>query len=325
MSIYKVVVSDNRHGDYHIEREILNQCGADLKVADCKTEEDVIRECGDADGILLDMAPMNQTVVNSLKKCKVICRYGVGYDNVNVDACTKKKIYVANVPDYCAEDVSDLALALLFNCIRQVSLRDQKVRSGGWNIHLPHTYRVKDKTLALMGFGRIARCLLHKVSGLGLHNVLVYDPYVPSEAIHALGAEKADMEFALREADYISLHMPVTAETRGMINEQTIGLMKESAILINTARGALIDDRALFNALHQHRIAFAGLDTHNREPLPADSPYFSLDNCVLTDHTAYSTNEAVVELKIKAAENIRAVLMGGRPLYPVNSFNNKEQ
>jgi D-3-phosphoglycerate dehydrogenase len=280
MGKYKVVVSDNRHGDYSIEKEILEKCDATVVVENCFTEEDMIEKCRDADGILLDMAPMTGRVVESLEKCKVISRYGVGYDNVDIEACTRKKIYVANVPDYCEEDVSDLALAHLFACVRGITIRDRLIREGKWNIGRENVFRIKGKTLSLLGFGRIARCLFRKVSGLGLKEVLVYDPYLTSEEIEKAGAKKVDFETALKNADYISLHMPLTPETKGIIDKKAFSLMKKTAIIINTSRGPLIDEEALIDALENKKIAFAGLDTHNVEPLPENSPLKKLDNLI---------------------------------------------
>ncbi|MDD5622733.1 MAG: C-terminal binding protein [Actinomycetota bacterium] len=320
MTKYKVVVSDNRHGDYSIETGILKKCDAQVVVENCVTEEDMIEKCKDADGILLDMAPISGKVIGALEKCKIISRYGVGYDNVDVEACTKKRIYVANVPDYCEEDVSDLALAHLFACARGIAAKDRQIRKGGWNIERENTFRIKGKTLALLGFGRISRCLFRKVSCLGLREILVYDPYLSRELIESTGAKKVSFETALKQADYISLHMPLTPETRGIIDKKAFSIMKKTAILINTSRGPLIDEEALIDALENKKIACAGLDTHNVEPLPADSPLKRLDNCVLTDHTGYNTQEAIIDLKTKAACNIKNVLEGREPEYRVNEF-----
>ena len=315
---YTVVVSDNRHKDYEIERSILKECDAELIIADCKSEEQLLKACRAADGILLDLAPMTAAVVQGLDRCKVISRYGVGYDNVDVPACTKRGIIVSNVPDYCAEDVSDLAIGHLLACLRHISMRDRMVREGHWNIARENEFRIRGKTLSLLGFGRIARSLCTKVSGFGLNEILVYDPYIPAEAIEQSGAQKVSLEDALSRGDFISLHMPVTEETRCIINENTLSLMKRTAILINTSRGALVEDSALAEALKNNRIAGAGLDTHNKEPLAKDSPLLMLDNCVLTDHTGYSTEESIVELKTKCALNVRLVLEGGTPPYPIN-------
>lgn len=318
MSQYKVMVSDNRHGDYTIEQKILEECDAELIVLNCENSSDMIDNCKEADGILLDMAPMDREVVESLTKCKVVVRYGVGYDNVDIQACNEKGIYVANVPDYCADDVSEMALALLFTCQRQIALRDRKIREGEWNMNFEHTCRVKGKVLSVLGFGKIAKALIKKISGFELEKILVHDPYVDKENINDLGAHKVSFEKALKEGDYISLHMPVTKETMGIIDEDAFSLMKSSAILINTSRGQLIDENALLNALKKRKIAYVGLDTHNKEPLPNNSEFFKLDNCVLTDHTGFKTQESIIELKTKVALNAKAVLEGGKPLYPVN-------
>ena len=320
MAKYKVVVSDNRHGDYSIEAAVLKPDDAEVVIEDCSTVEEMIIACRDADGVLLDQAPMPAKVIESMTKCKVVSRYGVGYDNVDVEACTKKKIYVANVPDYCMEDVSDHAMALFYSCVRRITLRDKQVRQGGWNMDRSGIYRIKDRVFALIGFGNIARCLVRKLSGLGLKKVLVYDPYVSKEIIEASSAQKTDLETLLTEADYISLHVPVTPETKGIINKKAFSLMKNSAILINTARGPLVDEEALIDALSTGKIAFAGLDTHNKEPLPADSPLLKMDNCILTDHVGFYSVESMKELHTKIAQNIKAVLEGGKPIYPVNKF-----
>ena len=319
MADFKVYVTDGRHSNYDIERAMLAQINAELYVCQCVTEEDVIQECSDADAILLDMAPMGAKAVCSLEKCKVINRYGVGYDNVDVEACTAKGIQVTNVPDYCAEDVSDHALALMMACLRDAARRDRLVRQGQWNIQRT-SYRLKGKVLGVLGFGRIARALVKKCSGFGFAKVLVYDPYVSADACAALGATKVDLHTVLQETDILSLHMPVTPETTGMLNKKTLSLMKPTAIVVNTGRGPLIDDTAMIEALTNHQILCAGLDTHNQEPLSPDSPYLKLDNVILTDHTAYSTLEAVEELKTKSAQNVINALTGLSPIYPVNKL-----
>ena len=314
---YKVCVTDCRHSSYEIERKIIEDAGFELVLCSCVTGDDIIAQCGDADAIMLDMAKIDAKVIHGLLKCKVINRYGVGYDNVDVKAASEKGILVTNVPDYCMEDVSDHALALMMSCLRHVALRDREVRAGKWNIHA-RSFRLKGKTLGLLGFGRIARTLAHKVSGFDFGEILVYDPYVTEDACREAGAVKASLEEVLSKADIISIHMPVTDETKGMINRDRIALMKPDAILINTARGPLIDDDALVEALKNGRILEAGLDVHNAEPLPKGSPYLGLDNVTLTDHTGFSTVEGEQELKEKSARNVVDVLSGREPKYCVN-------
>lgn len=210
----------------------------------------------------------------------MISRYGVGVDNVDLKAATECGIQVTNVPDYCMEDVSDHALALLFACLRNVVLRDREVRKGKWNIVAP-SYRVQGKVLGLIGAGRIARALIRKVSGFGLKELVAYDPFLSAEDLASIGVRKVEFDELLRESDFISLHLNLTDTTRNIIDAEALSKMKERAILINVSRGGLIDPDALINALESHRIGAAGLDTHCVEPVPVDSRFDKLDNVVL--------------------------------------------
>ena len=321
MPRFKVVVTDDRYGSYDVEKSVLEPIGAEIVVADCATPDEVLKACHDADGIMVNLAPMPEQVINGLKKCRVIARYGVGYDNVDIKACTQKKIYAANVTDYCAEEVSDHALALLLGCIRKIARRDAQVRQGRWNVgKADPAYRISGKTMALMGYGLIAQCLHRKVKGLNLGRVLVYDPYLDSEFVRSKGAEKVDFETVLKEADYISIHMPLTDKTRGIIDEKAFELMKPTAIIINTSRGPVIQEEALIKALSTRMINCAGLDVHRKEPLDRDNPLMGLENCILTDHMGWYSEESMVELKRKVAENVRDVLNGGKPRYPINKL-----
>lgn len=319
MAKFKVCVSDARHASYEIEKKAIEKIGGELVLCNCSTEEDIINKCSDADAIFLDMAPMNAKVIAGLKKCKCINRYGVGYDNVDVDAASKAGIQVTYVPDYCAEDVSDHALALMLSCLRQVALRDRLIRQNKWNIQKT-SFRLKGKVLGVLGFGRIARAFVRKCSGFGFSKIMTYDPYVSDKDCEEAGVEKNSLKEVLSQSDFISLHMPVTPETTHIINKESIGWMKSTAIIINTGRGKLIDDNAIAEALKENKIMYAGLDTHNIEPLSTECPYRNLDNVTLTDHTAYSTVEGVIELKTKSAQNVVDVLTGKMPKYPVNKL-----
>ena len=319
MGKYLVCVSDERHADYQVERDLLKTNGAELRLCSCAAEDDLIAQCGDADAILLDLAPMTARAIAGLKHCKVISRYGVGYENVDLQAATQAGIQVTNVPDYCMEDVSDHALALMLSCMRHIPMRDRKIRQGAWNIQ-GTSFRMKGRVLGVIGAGRIARALVRKVSGFELREVVAYDPYVPAEELAELGIRKVDLDELLQISDIISLHLHANAETHHIICKESLEKMKPTAILINVSRGSLICDEDLLEALRENRILAAGLDTHNHEPLEADSPYFQLDNVVLTDHTAYSTAESVLDLKTKAAQNVIDVLTGKTPKYPVNQI-----
>lgn len=321
MNHYRVVITDELYGRSDVERSVLEPIGAELFIHACRKADEVLAASRDADGILVNLAPMPASVIQGLRWCKIIARYGVGYDNVDLAACTRRRIFVANVPDYCAEEVSDHALALLMGCIRKIARRDAQVRAGNWNMSTTDpVYRIAGKTFAFLGFGLIARCLRRKIAGLDLGRILVYDPYLDAASVRALGAEPVDLAAALREADYLSIHMPLNDTTRDLINEQAFAAMKPTAIIINTSRGPIIDEAALVKALASGQINSAGLDVHCREPIEPGNPLLNLPNCILTDHMGWYSEESIVDLKRKAAENIRDVLLGGIPSYPVNRF-----
>jgi len=238
---------------------------------------------------------------------------------VDVEAATRKGIWVTFVPDYCFEEVADHALALLLCCIRKIGYKDRMVRQGRWNTHRDQPcYRVEGKTLGILGYGNAAHTLLRKVSGLGFGRVLMCDPYVRASTIKAAGAVPVDLPVLMAESDYISVHVTLTPETRHMIGREQLALVKPGAILVNTARGPVLDENALAEALASGRLGGAGLDVFEKEPLPAESPLRNLDTVVFTDHAGWYSEESMGELKTKAARNVAAVLAGGPPLYPVN-------
>jgi len=317
----KVVIADDRYPHYNEETEVLKTLGIAPVIAKSADPHELAKLCENADGIIVNLAPINTEVIGALKKCKIISRYGVGYDNVDVPAAAAKKIWVANVPDYCGEDVSDQAFALFMSCVRKVALRDKQVKSGVWQTQADGPqWRVKGKTFVFFGFGQIARIFHRKLAGFQLGRVLVFDPFLDEAKIRAAGAEKVDFETALREGDFFSIHMPLNEKTRGMFNEEVFKKMKKTAILINTSRGPIIDESALYKALSGHWINSAGLDVFATEPVKPDNPLLTLDNITVSGHVGWYTEEAQSELKRKAAENVRDVLMGGTPKYAVNKI-----
>jgi len=319
MATLKVVVTDDRYGSYDEENAVLKEIGVCVEIHDQMDEEETVRVLRQADGILVNLHPLPAAVIEKLEKCRVISRYGVGYDNVDVQTATSKGIWVARVPDYCLEDVSDQALALLLGCIRKVAFKDRRIREGAWNLHkVQPSYRIAGRTLGLIGYGAIARTLHRKLSGFGLARVLVFDPYLDPKKISENGAESASLRKLLKEADYVSVHAPLNEETRGVIGSRELALMKKTAILVNTSRGPLLEEQAVADALAGGKIAAAGLDVFETEPLPPDSPLLKLDNAVLSDHAGWYSEESVAELKTKAARNVLAVLKGDKPVYPVN-------
>jgi D-3-phosphoglycerate dehydrogenase len=319
MSRFRVVVTDDRFGSYAEEDAVLREIDSEVEVLELGDEGQTIAGLREADAILCNLHPLTAAVIRALSRCRVISRYGVGYDNVDVEAATAAGIWVARVPDYCTEDVSDHALALLLACVRRIPFVDRRVREGGWNLRSDQpARRIAGKTLGIVGYGRSGRALHRKVSGLGLARVLVCDPYLYPRDILASGAVPADLGTLLAEADFVSLHVPLTEETRGLIGGEALARMKSSALLVNTSRGPVVREAALVEALRAGRLAYAGLDVFEREPLPADSPLLALSQVVLSDHAGYYSEESLVELKTKVAQNVVAVLKGGRPIYPVN-------
>lgn len=316
---HKVIILDDRYPHYQEETEVLKQIGIRPIIFKNSDPDEIIEICADADGIIVNLAPMNANVIAALQKCKIISRYGVGYDNVAVKEATAKGIWVANVPDYCGEDVSDQALALLMSCVRKMALRDKQLRTGIWKTQADGPqWRIKGKTFVFLGFGQIARILHRKLTGFQLGRVLVFDPFLDEAAIRSAGAEKADWETALREGDFFSIHMPLNDKTRGLFNEEVFKKMKKTAIIINTSRGPIIDERSLHKALAERWINSAGLDVFETEPVKPGNPLLKLDNITVSGHSGWYTEEAQSELKRKAAENIRDVLSGGKPKYAVN-------
>jgi D-3-phosphoglycerate dehydrogenase len=320
MSRWTVVIADDRYAAYDEEKSVLAEVDATVRIFSSSSADEARAAFADADAILVNLFPMTAGIIEALPKCRVISRYGVGYDNVAVDAATRKGIWVAFVPDYCFEEVADHALALLLGCIRKIGYKDRMIRAGKWNLHRDQPcHRVEGKTLGILGYGNAAHTLLRKVSGFGFGRVLMCDPYVRASTVKAAGAVPVDLAVLLAESDFISVHVPLTPETRHMIGRKELALVKPGAILVNTARGPVLDERAVADALRDGRLGAAGLDVFEEEPLPGNSPLRLLDNVIFTDHAGWYSEESVVELKTKAARNAAAVLAGGVPPYPVNS------
>ena len=312
---FKIVITDCDHPSVDIEKEILSKINSEPVLEFCRTEDDVIEKAFDADAIINQYAPFTRKVIKSLRKCKVISRYGVGVDNIDIKAATEHNIIVANVPDYCVDEVSTHTFSLILSCARAIAMLDRKVRGGNWDFTLAKPlYRTQGQTIGLFGLGRIARIMAQKATGFGF-KIIAYDPYV----FDTYGNVKlVTLEQLLSESDFLSIHAPLTEETKHIIGEKELKMMKNSAYLINTSRGALVDEKALYVALKEKRIAGAALDVMENEPPDWENPLLSLENIVITPHISFYSEESYVELKTKTAEAVLSVLTGNRPRSVVN-------
>lgn len=316
-----VAVNIDCNFDYAYERRRLAERGIDLHERKSAGEDEIRRACADADAVILEGAktPMTARVIGSLGRCRVIAKYAVGVDNIDVAAATQAGIVVANAADYCTEEVSDHAVALLLAAARRVVAMDRFVREGGWTgfTRSRPLRRVSQLTLGFIGMGRIARAAARKMAGFQLR-MIAADPFLPASAV-VPGVELRPMEEVLRTADLVSVHVPLSPATRGLIGEAAFRVMKPTAILVNTSRGPVVDERALIAALREQRIAGAALDVVEEEPLPAASPLREFANVILTPHTAADSSDSLQHARQTVTDSVAAVLTGYWPPFPVNS------
>lgn len=315
----KVVVTDLQYSNVNYEKEILAPLKVELIVAHCKKEEEVIRISKNADVLLICYAPITKKVINSLTKCRGMIRYGVGVDNIDVEAATARGILVINVPHYGAEnEVSDHALALLLCAARKICFLDQKVRQGIWDYRVARTiFRIKGSTLGLVGLGNIGKMLARKVRVLDI-KVIAHDPYRKREEFEREKVEKVSLEDLLQRSDYVSIHVPLNQGTHHLIGEKELRIMKRTAVLINTARGPVVDNQALYLALRNKWIKSACLDVVENEPLRKDDPLLELDNVIITPHSAFYSEESCATLQKIGAEEASRLLRDHLPVSIVN-------
>lgn len=314
----RIVVTDHPFPNLDATMSVLRSLDADVVVVQCKSEEELLGLVRDADAILNTYVKITGRVIEQLGRCRIVARYGIGVDNVDIAACTSRGIVVTNVPDYCVDEVSDHALALLLCLARKVNQLDGAVKNGIWTyVPFQPMFRLRGRVLGLVGFGKIARQLASKARALGLE-IAAYDPYIPAERIAAENAMPVDLTRLVEISDFISVHCPLTPETSGLIGEALLKRMKPTACLINTARGGIVEERALFELLRSKRIAGAALDVLSGEGPSVSAALRDLDTLIVTPHAAFYSEESVVELQKKAATQVVKVLTGQHPDYPVN-------
>jgi D-3-phosphoglycerate dehydrogenase len=316
---HAVLVTDYAWSSLDIEREILGAVDAELIVAESGDEAELVELAPPAAAILTNWKHVPVGALDVAPDCMLVSRYGVGVDNIPVAHATSLGILVTNVPDFCVEEVSDHALALLLACARRVVPFARAAREGTWDLlgRAPGLPRLREQTLGLVGYGNIARTLVPKARGLGLR-VLVYTPRLEPGPLGTGVEATNDLERLLGESDYVSIHAPATPETQGLIGETQLRQMKPSAYLINTSRGALVDEDALLRALTEGRLAGAALDVLAQEPPAPDHPLLALDNVIVTPHAGFYSDASIAELQTKAARNVATVLRGELPETIVN-------
>jgi D-3-phosphoglycerate dehydrogenase len=311
-----VLVTDHGFPSIDLQRRVIESAGFNLEAVNpiCKTEQDVIQSAGRADVLLVQWAPITRRVFEALPNVRGVVRYGIGVDNIDVQAAKELGRMVSNVPNYCQEEVSDHAVSMILSLARRIPQDDSQIKHGGWGIgpFLPIP-AFADLTFGLIGFGSIARKVSEKAKPFRFRQI-ASDPVVPAEVFAKHGVERVELDTLLRTADILSLHCPLLPDTRHMIKAESIARMKAGSILVNTARGLLVNEADLVAALKAGKIGGAGLDVFEKEPLAADSPLRSLPNVILTSHAASVSTRAVEQLQIQAAEAARDILLGKRPV-----------
>ena len=305
---------------YEYERRRIESAGGELVLSKAPTEDAIVEACPQANIVLVEypVTPITARVAANLPQCWAIVKYGVGLDNVDIAAATEHGIVVCNAAEYCVEEVSDHTVGLLLAGLRRIVVLDRNIRTGGWH-DFPirnELRRVSSLTLGLVGLGRIGSAVARKMSGFRMR-ILATDPYIPPPDPR-LGVEMVDLDRLLQESDIVSLHTPLTDETRGMIGKRAFRAMKSSALLVNTSRGPVVDEEALIRALQEGRIDGAALDVMTQEPLPPTSPLREMDNVVLTPHYAARSEESLLDLRNCMADSVEALLLGYWPPFPAN-------
>jgi D-3-phosphoglycerate dehydrogenase / 2-oxoglutarate reductase len=314
-----IAVTDSPFPSLDPAKAALARIDPELRVANSTSADDILAVARDADAILVTYAKLPGELLRQLRRCKAIGRFGLGVDNIDIAAAAELGITVTYVPDYCMQEVSDHAMALLLALARKVPQSNALVQAGRWDMPaVVPIHRLAGRVLGLVGFGNIPRALAPKAKAFGLR-VVVHDPYVSQHALAAAGIEGMSFDRLLEISDFVSIHAPLLPATRGLFNAEVFRKMKQGACLINTARGPLVDEDALLAALDSGRLAGAALDVVAVEPLPKQSRLIGRDNVVLTPHTGFYSVEALNELQTKCAADVARVLSGEKPVYPVKT------
>jgi D-3-phosphoglycerate dehydrogenase len=314
-SEYRVVITDCDHGSIREEKEEFDRMGAELILAQVREEEELIRVGKEADGLINQYALLTRRVFENLPKCKVVSRYGVGVDSIDLRAATDLGIIIANVPDYCIDEVASHAVAMMLTLTRKTAFFDRKVKSSQWDFRQgTPIHRIQGKTLGLIGCGKIGFEVAKRISAFGV-KVMAFDPYIQRTGEKI---ELTDLETVLRKSDFISIHCPLNDSTQHLIGEQEFKKMERKPLLINTSRGPIVNEKALIQALEEGRISGAGLDVLETEPPDSKNPMLKMENVIFSPHVGFYSEESISELKRRTARNVSDVLRGRWPGSVVN-------
>lgn len=312
----KIYITDCDHESMDIEKKTFTKEGVDFEILNVTQPEDIIRACHDADALILQYATISDNVLSSLKNLKGVVRYGVGVNTIDIESATKNNVAVCNVPDYGTNEVADHALALIMALARKLPLLIKDTKSNIWAYEkaIP-IYRLQEQTAGIIGLGRIGLSLAKKLHGIGL-KVIGFDPLAKKEQLPDY-IDFVSLDELLAHSDIISLNLPLTKSTENLIDSKEFSKMKSNCYLVNTARGGIVNEEALYQALLNHTIAGAALDVFKQEP-PTDRKLFSLDNFIATPHAAWYSEQSQQDLKRKAAEEAIRLARGEKPLYCLN-------
>lgn len=311
-----VLKTDGDFRNVSEERKILESAGYELVERNCLTPEEVIAACMDLNpqGLVVLKVPITAEVMKGAPTVKVISRYGIGLDMIDMKGAEAEKIPVAYVPDYCVDEVSNHAISLLFSAERRILMFDRNVRKGDWGMgNIPPVHRFNEKTIGLLGFGRLAQAVADKLKGFGVR-IVSYDPLVKEEVMKSRGVEKAStLDDLLNVSDAVSVHVPLTKDTKGIIGTEELKKMKGGSVLVNTSRGGIVDQKALLESIRAGHLSGAGLDVFEDEPMEIDDPILKEERIVLTPHVSYYSEEALRQVQVDTAQAVVDILEGRKP------------
>ena len=316
----KVVIAYTGFGDIELEKKVLAPLNAEIIHSENLQTPEALEAVKDADAVIVTLQRVTAEIINSMTRCKIISRSGTGLDTIDIPAATARGIWVTYVPDYSIDEVSAHSIALMMSLARGIPFLSQATRNGTWNSQAwGPIWRLRDQTLGVLGFGRIGQATAEKGRGLGLQ-VIAHDPYANQEIADQLGVRLVDLDTLARESDYISLHSPLLESTRHIVNAEFLGKMKPTAYIINAARGPLIDEDALLEAVRSKQIAGAGLDVLAIEPIDPNSPLLKEERILITPHAAWYSEQAKLDMRTRSAEEVVRILSVQLPRSPANKL-----